>query len=358
MFTVLVRVPVGVLADGTPYFAPLGAVVVEGSQVICHLCGHALRSVTAHLRRHGWTKQAYCDAFGLERGQSLEGPETRKLRAAAFTSRLVFDPAVRAGSAAGRQRARAGALARMRPPRPPGGPIPSSAAGRPGRRRGHGLGCPAAPRLSWRRSRPGWPSGTATRTSARSCWPGRPRGTAWRPSAGPPGCTRLAVPAPGRHRPAGRGGVPELRSARLDARWRPALARLGFTDVPSYLRDRHAGSTGRPAIAAETGLSHSACRPRCTARAGLGGAHGQTARRARARRPGGRQPRLRHIPTYVGQRRAAGEWRAMSAEPGSQSRGCGGRRGAEPRGAAGLPGRTASVSRVSRQDHEEARPCS
>ena len=55
---------------------------------------------------------AYCEAFGLERGQSLEGPETRKLRAAALASRLVFEPAMREGSAAGRDRARAGDLAR------------------------------------------------------------------------------------------------------------------------------------------------------------------------------------------------------------------------------------------------------
>ena len=50
--------------------------------------------------------------FGLERGQSLEGPETRKLRAAAFAARLLFEPAVREGSAAGRQRARTGDLTR------------------------------------------------------------------------------------------------------------------------------------------------------------------------------------------------------------------------------------------------------
>src|SRR6516164_514105 len=92
--------------------SPVGEVIVDASLVICHLCGRSLRSVTAHLRVHGWTKQAYCDAFGLERGQSLEGQETRKLRAAAFTSRLVFDPAVRAGSAAGRERARTGELTR------------------------------------------------------------------------------------------------------------------------------------------------------------------------------------------------------------------------------------------------------
>src|SRR5690349_13218533 len=104
--------PVGLLADGTPFYAPIGGVAVDGPLITCHLCGRALRSVTAHLRVHGWTKQAYCEAFGLERGQSLEGQETRKLRAAAFTSRLVFDPAVRAGSAAGRERARAGELTR------------------------------------------------------------------------------------------------------------------------------------------------------------------------------------------------------------------------------------------------------
>src|SRR5262245_27909096 len=110
--TISAESPIGMLADGTPYYAPIGAVIVDGSLVTCHLCGRALRSVTAHLRAHGWTKLAYCEAFGLERGQSLEGPETRKLRAVALASRLVFEPAMRQGSAAGRARARAGALAR------------------------------------------------------------------------------------------------------------------------------------------------------------------------------------------------------------------------------------------------------
>src|SRR5580700_3242088 len=106
------RPPVGVLADGTVHYAPIGEVVVSGALVTCHLCGRSLRSVAAHLRAHGWTKLAYCEAFGLERGQPLEGPETRKLRAAALGSRLVFEPAMRQGSAAGRQRARAGELTR------------------------------------------------------------------------------------------------------------------------------------------------------------------------------------------------------------------------------------------------------
>ena len=33
--------PVGVLADGTPHYAPIGEVIVDGSLVTCHLCGRA-----------------------------------------------------------------------------------------------------------------------------------------------------------------------------------------------------------------------------------------------------------------------------------------------------------------------------
>src|SRR5215472_15072906 len=120
----LAPLPMGLLADGTLYYAPIGEVVVTGALVTCHLCGRSLRSVTAHLRVHGWTKQAYCEAFGLERGQSLEGPETRKLRAAALASRLVFDHAVRQGSAAGHQRARTGDLTRDASQAARGRPIP------------------------------------------------------------------------------------------------------------------------------------------------------------------------------------------------------------------------------------------
>ena len=107
-----IRPVAGVLPDGTAFFAPVGEVILDGPKVVCHLCGRSLRSVAAHLAAHGWTKEKYCKAFGLERSQPLEGPETRKLRAAALTARLIFDPAIRAGSAAGRQRARSGDLAR------------------------------------------------------------------------------------------------------------------------------------------------------------------------------------------------------------------------------------------------------
>jgi hypothetical protein len=91
----------GVLDDGTPYYAPVGEIAADGSRVICHLCGRSLRSVVAHLPSHGWTKDQYCEAFGLERGQSLEGTETHKLRAALFTARLALDPVIREGAAAG-----------------------------------------------------------------------------------------------------------------------------------------------------------------------------------------------------------------------------------------------------------------
>lgn len=61
--------PVGMLADGTPYYAPIGEVVMDGSLVTCHLCGRALRSVTAHLRAHGWTWRRWqANAPSLRRG--------------------------------------------------------------------------------------------------------------------------------------------------------------------------------------------------------------------------------------------------------------------------------------------------
>src|SRR3984957_11183667 len=120
----VVRPVVGVLADGTPYYAPIGEGVSDGTIVTCHLCGRSLKSVAAHLRVHGWKKAAYCGTFGLERGQPLEGQETRKRRSASFAPRLIFDPAIRAGSAAGRQRAAAGDLSRDAAQASTGRPLP------------------------------------------------------------------------------------------------------------------------------------------------------------------------------------------------------------------------------------------
>lgn len=115
---------VGVLDDGTPYYAPVGEIIADGPLVVCHLCGRALRSVVAHLPSHGWTKEQYCEAFGLERGQSLEGAATSRLRATLFAARLTADPAVRDGAAAGRERARAGELAEAAAKAARGRPFP------------------------------------------------------------------------------------------------------------------------------------------------------------------------------------------------------------------------------------------
>lgn len=247
----VVRPVVGVLADGTPYYAPIGEVVVtDDALVACHLCGRSLRSVTAHLRVHGWAKEAYCEAFGLERGQSLEGLHTRKLRAAALAARLVFDPAIREGSAAGRKRARAGDLARD---------AAAAARGRalPEQRRRKALRALAAippdqvARANSERARQrladvaagaareaGYPDlrslvlarvreGESLAAISRAAglnkdWMSRHLGQI-DPAA-------AAAAAQQRAR---------LREAQWDTRWQPALSRLGFTDVGDYLRERH-----------------------------------------------------------------------------------------------------------------------
>jgi hypothetical protein len=77
----LIRSIVGVLADGTPFYAPIGEVLVAEDRVTCHLCGRSFRSVTL-LRAHGWTKDRYCRTFGSS-AASPGGPGDCKLRSAA-----------------------------------------------------------------------------------------------------------------------------------------------------------------------------------------------------------------------------------------------------------------------------------
>src|SRR5262245_22125720 len=103
-------VPQGRLFDGTEFFAPIGQLLVDGDRVCCHLCGSWFLSVAPHLRVHGWSKAAYIDAFGLERGNALAGDATRKRRAAALTARAVVEPAIRTAQADAVARARSGAL--------------------------------------------------------------------------------------------------------------------------------------------------------------------------------------------------------------------------------------------------------
>ena len=321
-----VRPVVGVLADGTPCYAPVGEVVIVGALVTCHLCGRSLRSVTAHLKAHGWTKEAYCEAFGLERGQSLEGPETRKRRAAAFTARLVFDQSVRQGSAAGRDRARAGDLARDAAAAARGRPIPEQ-------RRRKALQALAA--VS--------PGVTARANAERARQRVAGVAAAAARSAGYPdiGALVLARAADGaslaavgrevglpkdwlsRHLadvdPAAAATLRPMRHRRWDVAWRPALDRLGYSDVPGYLRERHvAQHWTASAIAAEVGLSHHAVAS-ALRRHGLDRTAHATKRHASRERAADVAARagFGSIADYMAQRRAAGwTWRAIAAESG------------------------------------------
>ena len=318
------RPPVGMLADGTAYYAPIGEVVVSGALVTCHLCGRSLRSVAAHLRAHGWTKLAYCEAFGLERGQPLEGAETRKLRAAALTSRLVFEPAMRQGSAAGRDRARTGDLTRD---------AVRAARGRrmPEQRRRKALAAlatiPAPVVAQANRDRASRHlSDVAAAVASRHGYPDLGSYVLARIEQG---ASLAAISREAglnkdwlsRHLacvdPVAAEAVRRRRPHRLDARWQPALTRLGFPDVASYLRERHLVQHWTVnAIAAEAGLTHHTVEA-ALRRSGL-------ARTAHAAKRHQAHQRAAHVAgrlgfdsmaDYLASRRAAGwTWHAMAAE--------------------------------------------
>jgi lambda repressor-like predicted transcriptional regulator len=316
----------GVLPDGTAFYAPIGEVLVDGSRVVCHLCGRSLRSVAAHLPAHGWTKQEYCAAFGLERRQSLEGPETRKLRAAALTSRLIFDPAIRAGSAAGRGRARSGDLARDAAAAARGRPfprqrrakaaatlarVPPGALARANRERADrhlaDVGARAARQL-------GYPDLRAFVTD---------RARAGASLAAMSRAAGLDQDWLSRHLrrldPAAAAAVAAARHCRRDAAWQPALRRLGFPDVASYLAGRHLTEHWTvSAIAAEAGLSYhaveSALRRHGLARVAHA-AQRHTAQQRADRVAAGLG--FDSITDYLSARRGAGwTWSAIAAESG------------------------------------------
>src|SRR5215469_289485 len=319
------RSPVGTPTSGTIIFAPVGEVVCDGDFVLCHLCGRWLRSVTAHLRAHGWTKAAYCAAFGLERGQSLEGIGTRKKRAAAFSARLIFDPAVRAGSERGRQRARSGELTRA-----------AATAAR-------GRALPEQRRRKASRAMIGRRSGSADANKQRAA-------------------RQLASVAAAAAKQGGYADIGELVRARtaqgaslaaisrqaglhkdwlsrhlavldpvtaamvkagpppsMDQRWLPVIGALGFTDVERYLRDRHlAGHQTVNAIADEMGMSYH------TVAAAMR-RHGVARLAHEAKRHAARQRAARVAATlgyastgeYVTTRRTQGwTWSAIAAESG------------------------------------------
>jgi hypothetical protein len=326
-----IRPVVGVLADGTAFYAPVGEVVlVDQALVTCHLCGRSLRSVTAHLRAHGWTKDAYCEAFGLERGQSLEGPQTRKLRAAALAARLVFDPAIREGSAAGRERARAGNLARDAAAAARGRALPEQ------RRRKALRALAAIPPARVAQANSERARRRLTEVAAAAARrAGYPHIGALVLARVAEGASLVAISREaGLHKDwlsrhlgdvdlAAAAAVRPLRTGRREAqwdvRWQPALSRLGFTDVADYLREGHlVPHRTVSAIAAEVGLSHHAVRSALRRHRLEITAH--AAKRHSARRRADDVAAAQGFATigdYISQRPAEGwTWNAISAECG------------------------------------------
>jgi len=317
----------GVLDDGTPFYVPVGEVLAEGTRVTCHLCGRAFRSVAAHLASHGWTKDRYCEAFGLERSQPLEGQETRKLRATSLAARLVFDPAVRAGSAAGRERARRGELAQAAAAAARGRPFPEQR-----RRKAAQASVTAASRdRSARANRERASAHVATVAADVARRHGYPDIQAFVLARLEAGESLAAISrAAGLHKdwmsrhlgqlaPAVAGLARQHGASRPDGPWLAAVRRLGSADVPSYLRDRHhVQHLTVNAIASETGFSphrvESALRR-----------HGLTIVAHAAKRHAARQradsvaAALGHatVAGYIRQRRAEGwTWNAITAESG------------------------------------------
>jgi AraC-like DNA-binding protein len=320
------RPVVAVLADGTACYAPAGEVVVEGSLVTCHLCGRSFRSVAAHLASHGWTKQQYCEAFGLERGQSLEGPDTRKLRAAAFTARMHFESAVRQGSAAGRQRARAGDLARDAAAAARGRPfpqqrrrkatlaraaIPPSAAAEASRHRADRQRMVLAAEVARQHGYPDILAFVAARTEDGASMAAISREAGLHKDWLSRHLSRIDAAAADAARRRG--------AQRPDLRWRPALRLLGYPDVATYLRERHLEQHQTVnAIAAEIGLSHHAVTAALRRHGVAPVAH--AAKRDQAQqRATDVATRLGYtdIAAYVGNRRSGGwTWEAIAAESG------------------------------------------
>ena len=92
------------LSDGTPFYGLVGVLARDEDEdlVQCHLCGRWLRAIgNSHLRRgHGWTLDAYRDAFKLPRGtptcaKSLSRGQSIRASAQVKSQRLGLVPGER-----------------------------------------------------------------------------------------------------------------------------------------------------------------------------------------------------------------------------------------------------------------------
>lgn len=100
----------GLLKDGTPYFAPLGEIPYDRDEdkVQCHLCGDWFRLVgSSHLRWHGWTLDQYRESFQLLRKSSTAAAGvSRKLCRKAIARRQVNEQFANPPPASGPQAVR------------------------------------------------------------------------------------------------------------------------------------------------------------------------------------------------------------------------------------------------------------
>jgi len=105
----------GRLEDRTPYFAPMGELVIDRvrDRVRCHLCGHWYRALSpAHLRTHGWDHREYRAAFGLSARRPLLAPALVEAHRAVMEELLRTTPSVREALRVAQPRLVAGEIAR------------------------------------------------------------------------------------------------------------------------------------------------------------------------------------------------------------------------------------------------------
>lgn len=96
--------PEGQLDDGIPYYAPLGELRYDPDtdRVQCHLCGDWYRHLSwTHLYRHGWSREDYVRAFGLNLHNSLMTPTLSARRSELSKLLWATDPRVQRGLALG-----------------------------------------------------------------------------------------------------------------------------------------------------------------------------------------------------------------------------------------------------------------
>ncbi|RSM75971.1 hypothetical protein DMH04_37335 [Kibdelosporangium aridum] len=301
----------------------VGSVEREGDRVQCHLCERWFKSVTAHLSSHGWDHIAYREAFGLERGASLEGDATRKRRAALMRKRRVLDPAIREGVDRGIDMARSGLLAKAAAEAARGRPQPEQRRRKTLRTLAE-IG-PEARAEGRRRQGTEQLKRTAAEAAARLGYGSIGALVRDRVEAG---ASLAAISREaGLHKDwlTRKLAIVDGEAAdfatradrRWDTPWLPVLAELGFSDVADYLTDRHIVRHETVwAIAAETGFSRKTVES-ALARHGL-------ARRPHVRKRNALRQRadaiadrfgFADIAAYLAHRRAAGwSWQAIAAE--------------------------------------------